>query len=157
MVDALSRKLTAGKNDGIIPSIHPANDVEAIDHALFADDTLLMGGDSLKMARVFVEIMHHFCIISGALINNRKSVVYGWNVDQSVVAKISRILGFGGFAIWDKVKYLRLPLTLGKNNPSLWLEIIGKIKAKIASWGGHWLTKAGKLILIKSILSSLHI
>ena len=77
MVDALSRKLTAGKNKRIISDIHPASGVEAINHALFVDDTLLLGRACLKMARVFVEIMHHFCIILGALINNRKSVVYG--------------------------------------------------------------------------------
>ena len=57
--------------------------------------------------------------------------------------KISQILGFEGYASWDKFKYLGLPLTLGENNPSLWLEIINKIKSKIVSWGGHCLTKAG--------------
>ena len=133
MVDSLSRKLSARKVDGIIPGISTAIGVEAINHALFADDTLLLGGAYLKMARAFFEIMQHFCIISGALINNRKSAVYGWNVDQSKVDKISHILGFEGYASWDKVKYLGLPLTLGKNNPSLWLEIISKIKEKIVS------------------------
>ena len=101
--------------------------------------------------------MHHFCIILGDLFNNRKSSVYGWNVDHLTIANISQMLGFEGYDTWDKVKYLGLPLTLGKNNPSLWLEIIGKIKAKVASWGGHWLTKAGYIILIKSTLSTLHI
>ena len=71
--------------------------------------------------------------------------------------KILQILGFEGYATWDKVKYLVLPLTLGQNNPSLWLEIVNKIKAKIVSWGGHWLTKVGKVILIKSVLSSIPI
>ena len=121
MVDSLSRKLTVGKEDGSIPSINSAIGVEAINHALFADDTLLLGGASLKMERVFSEIMQQFCIISGVLINNRKSVVIKWNVDQSKVASISQILGFEGYASWDKVKYLGLPLTLGQNNPSLWL------------------------------------
>ena len=109
------------------------------------------------MARAFLDIMNHFCIISGALINIRESVVYGWNVDQSIVANISQILGFDGYASWDKVKYLGFPITLGQNNPSLWLEVISKIKSKIVSWGGHWLTTAGKLILIKSVLSALPI
>ena len=81
MADSLSRKLTTGKNDGIIPGIISAVGVEAINHALFADDTFILGGASLKMARAFSEIMHQFCIISGALINNCKSVVFGWNVD----------------------------------------------------------------------------
>ena len=101
--------------------------------------------------------MQHFCTISGALINNRKSPVYGWNVDPSLMANISQILGFDGFDSWDKVKYLGIPLTLGKNNPSLWMEIISKLKSKIASWSCHWLTMARKLVLIKSTLSTLPI
>ena len=136
MADSLSRKLTAGKNDGIISSIKSASGVESINHALFANDTLLLGGDSLRLARIFKEIMQHFCIILRALINNQKSVVYGWNVDPSSMVNISQNLGFDGFDSWDRVNYLGLPLTLGKNNPSLWLDIISKLKAKIISWGG---------------------
>ena len=83
--------------------------------------------------------------------------MYGWNADHSTVANISQILGFDGYATWDKVKYLGLPLTLVQNNPSLWLEIISKIKEKIVSWGVHYLVKARKLILIKSVLSALPI
>ena len=133
MADTLSRKLTAGKIYGIIPSIKSTSGVDSINHALFADDTLLLGGASLRMAGFFKEIMQHLCIISGALINNRKSVVYGWNKDHSTIANISQFLGFDGYDTWDKVKYLGLPLTLVQNNPSLWMEIISKIKAKIAS------------------------
>ena len=136
----------------MILSIKSASGVESTNHALFVDDTLLLGGASLRLARIFNEIMQHFCIISGDLINNCKIVVYGWNADHSTTANISQILGFDGYATWDKVKYLGLPLTLGQNNPSLWLEIISKIKAKIALWGGQWLTKARNLILIKSSL-----
>ena len=83
--------------------------------------------------------------------------MYGWNTDQTKMDKILQILGFEGYATWDKVKNLGLPLTLGQNNPSLWLEIVNKIKAKIVLWGGHWLTKAGKVILINSIFSSIPI
>ena len=80
--------------------------------------------------------------------------MHGYNVDLSSMVNISQILGFDGFDSWDKVKYLGLPLTLGKNNPSLWLDIISKLKAKISLSGIHWLTTAGKLILTKSTLSA---
>ena len=71
--------------------------------------------------------------------------------------QISNVLGFPGFVQWVKIKYLGLPLTLGASPPSLWLDVLNKLKAKIVSLGGHWLTKVGKLILIKSVLSSLPI
>ena len=126
--------------------------MDSINHALFVDELLLLGGASLRMARAFKEILQSFCLISGALINNRKSAVYGWNTDHSTILNISHILEFSGYDTRDKIKYLGLPLTLGQNKPSLWLEIISKIKAKIASWGGQWIMKVGNLIMIKSIL-----
>ena len=70
---------------------------------------------------------------------------------------IAQILGFECFAQWDSIKYLSLPLTSGVNNRSLWHGIISKIKDKITSWGGYWLTKGGKIILLKSVLSALPI
>jgi hypothetical protein len=83
--------------------------------------------------------------------------VYGWNVDQQTIQRISLYLGFSGYASWEKIKYLGLPLTLGSNKSSLWTEVISKFKAKISAWGGQWLTNAGKLTLIKSVMSSLPI
>ena len=157
MVDSLSRNISTEKEVGIIPGINSTRGVESINHALFVDDSLLLGGSSLRMARAFKEILQNFCLISGALINNRNSAVYGWNTDQSIILNISHILGFSRYDTWDKIKYLGLPLTLIQNKPSLWLEVVNRIKAKIASWGEQWLTKAGKLTMIKLILSAIPI
>ena len=79
MADSLSRKLIVEKNVGTISGIKSISAVDFINHALFVDDTLLLGGASMRLARIFKEIMQDFCIVSSALINNRKSVVYGWN------------------------------------------------------------------------------
>ena len=119
--------------------------------------TLLLGVASLIINWDFNVILKNYCSISGALINKSKSVVYGWNIDHRSLNKIAHYLGFLGFEKWEKIKYLGLPSTLGPNPPSLWLDVIGKIKSKIVSRGGHWLTRVGKLILIKFVLSSLPI
>ena len=157
MAEDLSRKLSAEMIVGIIPGIRAARGVDPINHALFADDSLLLGGASLNIDRAFNGILHQFCSISGDLINKEKSAVYRWNVDPMKMHQISNILGFPRFVQWVKIKYLGLPLTLGASPPSLWLDVLSKLKAKNVSLGGHWLTKAGKLVLIKSVLSSLPI
>ena len=54
--------------------------------------------------------------------------MYGWNADQQTIQKIAHLLGFSGYASWEKIKYLGLPLTLGSNKSSLWFEVIRKIK-----------------------------
>ena len=56
-----------------------------------------------------------------------------------------------------KIKCLGVPLTFGSNKASLWDEVLIKLKSKIRAWGGQWLTKAGKLTLVKAVLSSLPI
>ena len=70
---------------GYILSIKISRGLVPINHSLFVDDSLLLGGASLKIARAFNEILQKFCLISGALINKDKSVVYGWNVEHSVI------------------------------------------------------------------------
>lgn len=149
--------MTAEMDSSAIPGIKAARGVDPINHALFADDSLLLGGASFNIAKAFKEILQKFCLITGALINKRKSIVYGWNVYHPTMVRISFLLGFPGFDKWEKIKYLDLPLTLGPSSSSLWAKVINKIKKKISYWGGQWLTKAGKLVLIKAVLSTLPI
>ena len=141
--------LSVEMDAGLILGIKIARHLFPINHALYSDDSLLLGGASLNIARAFNGIIQKFCLISGALINKNKSAVYGWNVEHSAILQIANLFGFPGFDKLEKIKYLGLPLTLGPAPPSLWLEVIAKMKAKIVSWGGHWLTQASELILIK--------
>ena len=98
MAEVLSRNLSAEMATDIIPRIRAARGVEPINQALSADDSLLLGGASLNIARAFNGILQKLCSISGALINKEKSAVYGWNVDHTKMIQISNILGFSGFA-----------------------------------------------------------
>eukprot|EP00253_Pinus_taeda_P033856 PITA_33856 len=155
MVDSLSRKLTAERIVGSLPGLKPSSGVNPLNHAIFADDSLLLRGASTKLGKAFDTVLKSYCRVLGALVNESKSAIYSWNTDQQELISISNLLGFRGHAHWDQIKYLGLPITNGSNRRSLWTDIICKIKAKIAAWGGLWLTKGGKVILIKSLLSAL--
>ena len=72
MAKTLSRKLTIEKEVGFIPSIKIAREIDPINHSLFADDSLLLGGASLKIAQAFKVILQTYCSISAALINEKK-------------------------------------------------------------------------------------
>ena len=81
--------------------------LDHINHAFFTDDSLLLGGASIRISNVYKLILHSFYNVSSALINDRKSVLYGWNVEQQAIHRIVHQLGFVGYAYWDKIKYLR--------------------------------------------------
>eukprot|EP00253_Pinus_taeda_P001754 PITA_01754 len=155
MADSLSRKLTAEITAGSLPGLKPSSGVDPLNHALFADDSLLLGGASTRIAKAFDSVLKSYCRVSEAQVNESKSEIYSWNINKQELIGISNALGFKGHTRWDRFKYLGLPITNGPNRRSLWSDIICKIKTKIATWGGFWLSKGGKVILIKSLLSAL--
>jgi hypothetical protein len=157
MADSLSRKLTAERTVGSLPGLKSSADAAPLNHSLFADDSLLLGGASPRIAKAFDSVLKSYCRVSGALINERKSEIYSWNTGQQELMDITNILGFRGHACWERIKYLGLPITNGVNRRTLWTDIIDKIKTKITALGGYWLTTAGKVILIKTQLSTLPI
>ena len=77
MVESLSSKFSGEMVAGSIPGIKGARGVDSINHALFVEDSLLLGGASLNIAWAFNENLQNLCLISGALINKRKDVVFG--------------------------------------------------------------------------------
>jgi hypothetical protein len=113
MADTLSRKLNAKKKTGSLLGIRLTKGLDPINHSLFLDDSLMLGGASKNIAKNFSKILQRFCSISRALINKRKSIVYGWNVDQKKIQRISLYLGFLGYASWEKNKVSRAPLNYG--------------------------------------------
>eukprot|EP00253_Pinus_taeda_P018012 PITA_18012 len=125
------------KEKGSLPGLKPSNTSPAQNHALFVDDSLLLGGASVRIAKSFDSVLKCFCRVLGASINERKSEAYGWNIGQQELTSISNLFGFNGHAHWEKIKYLGLPITNGFNKRSLWSEIINKIKTKITAWGGY--------------------
>eukprot|EP00253_Pinus_taeda_P027195 PITA_27195 len=155
LAEALSRKLEAKRLIGAIPGLKSSNRTSSLNHALFADDSILLGGASTRIAKAFDKVIKNYCKVSGALVNVNKSEVFSWNTDQQALSAIANTLGFKGHSHWEKIKYLGLPIISGVNKRSLWTDIICKFKSKISKWGGHWLNKGGKVILIKSQLSSL--
>lgn len=119
MVDTLSRKLTAERIVGSLPGLKSSSDLVPLNHALFADNSLLLGGASPKIAKGFDSVLKRYCRVSGALIKERKSEIYSWSTGQQELINISNVPGFRGHASWDHIKYLDLPITNGVNRRSL--------------------------------------
>lgn len=79
--DSLSRKLTLEKQNGNIPGIIIVKGIALVNQVLFTNDSIFLGGASPRIANSFRTILQKICNISGALISERKSVVYGWNTE----------------------------------------------------------------------------
>ena len=54
-------------------------------------------------------------------------------------------------------KYLGVPIFKCSPKSSSWGSLVDKLETKINSWGASWLNIVGKIVLIKSVLSSMPI
>lgn len=53
MEDSLNRKLAAEMNSSDLPGIRTSNAQKPINHAIFVDESLLLGGASTRIAKSF--------------------------------------------------------------------------------------------------------
>ncbi|GMI95175.1 hypothetical protein like AT4G29090 [Hibiscus trionum] len=79
----------------------------------------------------------------------------GINVEDSVLDEWAASIGCqrGSFPS----EYLGLPLGAKRNSVALWDPVIEKVQGKLSGWKSGTLSTAGRLILVKSVLSALPI
>ena len=153
----LSFQLNRNLQNRSLSGIRIVPKVKEVNHAQFVDDTLLLGAANLNTTRNFKTELDYYRDSSGSEINIHKSKIYGWNCSPREMLELSRILEMGGVTIWDTFTYLGIPIFKYSPRVVHWLPLLDKLKNKIHAWGANWLNKAGKVILMNSVLTSLPI
>jgi hypothetical protein len=129
-----------------------SNGVVNISHLLFADDTLVFCGANSDYLLYLHMLLLSFEAVSGLKINLDKSVLvpvgHVNNMDE-----LAGILGCGVSSL--PLKYLGLPLGAPFKAKACWDEVVGKIERRLASWKRLYLSKGGRVTLIKNTLSNL--
>lgn len=92
--------------------------------------------------------------VSGQLINLQKSAIsFSKGTSQARKDQIKLILGIesnGGFVI-----YLGLPEQFGRRKRDQFANIVDRIKHKSISWSSKFLSRAGKMIMLHTVLSAM--
>jgi len=123
--------------------------VKSINHALFADDTLLLGVASPQSTIKFKEFLEDNCKVSSSILNNGKCHIYCWNIPTSTASSISKCLGFVASTSWLSFKYIGLPIFHKRALSKHSYPQIDKFKAKMQAWRSSWLNIPGKSVLNK--------
>ncbi|KAL2246928.1 UNVERIFIED_CONTAM: hypothetical protein Sindi_2545100 [Sesamum indicum] len=119
----------------------------------FADDLLLLCKADLDSIRVFKEGLDWFAELSGLRLNVQKSHLIISRSAQNVKDQMLDILGFQEGHL--PMRYLGLPLISSRLTISDCQPLISKIDARINGWEGISLSYAGRVQIIKSVLSAL--
>jgi len=123
-----------------------------ISHLLFADNTLVFCGAKPDQLCFLCVLFLCFEAVSGLKINLAKSVLVPVGCVDNVDG-LASILGYGVSSL--PLKYLGLLLGASFKAKSIWDGVFGKIERWLAGWKQMYLSKDGRVTLIKSTLSNL--
>ena len=154
-MEALSHMLDAATTAGQFSGFSVGNATSSllmVSHLLFADDTLVFCDADSNHITALRGILSRFEEVSGLKINLGKSVLVPVG-DVPNLHELVEILGCSEFAL--PLKYLGLPLGASFKDKTVWNPILEKMEQRLVGWKRLYLSKGGKVTLIKSTLSSL--
>ena len=154
-MEVLSRLLKKTKESNLIRGFH-VGDVNAvgvrISYLLFAGDTILFCDASREQLLSIRLVLSCFQAFTGLKINIGKSEIIPVGEVNNIVA-LANILQCRVGRL--PMKYLGMPLGTSFKSAAIWNPILKKMEKKLSRWKRLYLSKGGRLMLIKSTLSSL--
>ena len=125
-----------------------------VSHLLYADDTIIFCEANPEQLMYLRWILMWFEAFSGLKINlNKSEIIPLGRVDNMEVLAAELGCGVGSLP----TKYLGLPLGAPHRAVGVWDSIEERFKNKLSSWKRQYISKGGRLTLIRSTLSSLPI
>ncbi|GAU40363.1 hypothetical protein TSUD_319750 [Trifolium subterraneum] len=125
----------------------------SVSHLQFADDTLLLGAKSWANIRALRVVLVLFETMSGLKVNFHKNMLVGVNIPDSW-------LGEAASALCCKVGkipfvYLSLPIGGDPRRLGFWEPVLTRLQNRLSGWKSRFLSFGGRLVLLKSVLTSL--
>ena len=153
MAEAFGRAITKAYRIKEIKGVTVTKNMPNITHQQYADDTILPGESSLKEASKLRSIIDNYMKASGQRVNKDKSEIFFLFTEEKVENQICQIMGYKKSSF--PCKYLGIDLETKANSRKIWHSTLEKMENRIDNWKDKWLTKAGKSIKIKSVLSAI--
>ncbi|CAJ2657379.1 unnamed protein product [Trifolium pratense] len=125
----------------------------SVSHLQFADDTLLLGVKSWANVRALRVVLVLFETMSGLKVNFNKSMLVGVNISDSWLGEAASVL----CCKVGKIPFLYLGLQIGGDprRLSFWDPVLHRIKNRLSGWKSRFLSFGGRLVLLRSVLTSL--
>ncbi|KAL0302797.1 UNVERIFIED_CONTAM: hypothetical protein Sangu_3077700 [Sesamum angustifolium] len=120
----------------------------------FADDVLIFCKADILSIKVLTDTLCEFATLSGLHVNPAKSQIILSRAVQQQRQQILEHLGFQEGSL--PIKYLGIPLTSSRLTIADCRPLLDKVDTRLAGWNHQTMSYAGRLQLIKSVLSTLH-
>ena len=155
LMEVLSRILKKTKENNLIRGfqVGAMNSVGVqISHLLFTDDTILFCDASREQLMSIRLALSCYQAFTGLKVYVGKSEIVP-------VGEVNNLVALGSILQCREgslpMKYLGMPLGTSFKTASIWNPILEKMEKKLSRWKRLYLSKGGRLTLLKSTLSSL--
>ena len=156
-MEALSCLINRAVDGNYLSGIQVANrrgEDLSISHLLYADDTLIFCKDDIEQLKFLSWILIWFEAMSGLKINLTKSEIIPIGPVNNLVELASELgCNIGSLP----TSYLGLPLGAKHKAMGVWDSIEERFRKSLAAWKTQYISKGGRITLIRSTLSSLPI
>jgi len=151
-MDVLSRMLdkAAGAREF---GYHPRCKTLGLTHLCFADDLMILTDGKIRSVDGIVKVLNQFAAKLGLKICMEKTTLYLAGVSDHSRQLMSSRYSFGVGKL--PVRYLGLPLVTKRLTTSDYSPLIDQIRRRIGMWTSRYLSFAGRLSLINSVLWSI--
>lgn len=152
-MEVLSKMLSSAASGGLF-SYHTRSKKLGLTHLCFADDLMVFTIASPSSLLGIKTVLDQFYLTSGLDASYGKSEIYCSGFPLDVQTTLASIVGLQIGTL--TVRYLGVPLSYKKLSPAACRPLLDKITSCISSWASRYLSYAGRLQLVNSVLSSLY-
>ncbi|XP_074300422.1 uncharacterized protein LOC141631683 [Silene latifolia] len=153
-MEVLSANVYKAQQEGLLKGIKLSRNSEALTHLFFADDSIFFLHDKNDSVVQLKGILSRYCKASGQVLNDNKSgVLFSPSTKLAKARRCLKVInikhnkGIG--------KYLGISTDFQSSKKDIFKGLVDIVSKRISSWNGLFLSSAGRLTLISSVLSNL--
>ncbi|GLJ31641.1 hypothetical protein SUGI_0635650 [Cryptomeria japonica] len=152
LVEALGRALRFSQERGLVIGVKITSGLLEVTRQQFVDDTMLFDEGRKREALQMRNILRQYVLALGQEINQLKLEVFFFSMESRKEIEIFQSLGFKVGKL--PCIYLGLPLDKGVRSNKLWDPLKERMESRLSSWKGKWLSWAGRLTMLRFVISS---
>lgn len=119
----------------------------------FTNDTISFKEACKRESKVIKTFLDDYYKTSEKNINWENFEVVFLNTQLSLQRDLARILNLKVATLLGN--FLGMPIFLGINKKCYWENLINSKKIKIGTWKGKWVSSTGRILMVKSVLSTI--